>query len=74
MERVFQIVEQAWREDTASSNALIRSIYLPDLGDFLLYSAVLANGMVLSMVFSEKTSVSTIRRQARRLSQSLSRM
>jgi hypothetical protein len=74
IEHIFQTVVQAWREDSAASNALIRSIYLPDLGDFLLYSAVLANGMVLSMVFNEKTSVSTIRRQARRLSQSLSRM
>jgi REP element-mobilizing transposase RayT len=71
MQRLFQIVDAAWRTASAPSDALTRYITLPDAGEFLLYSMVVEGDMVLSMVFGANTSLRTIRRQARRLGESL---
>jgi CheY-like chemotaxis protein/REP element-mobilizing transposase RayT len=71
MQRLFQLVDNAWLTSTAPPDALIRFITLPDAGEFLLYSTHVEYDLVLSMVFNANTSVRTIRRQARRLSESL---
>ncbi|GAB4422482.1 MAG: hypothetical protein Kow00106_19640 [Anaerolineae bacterium] len=71
MQRLFEIVDAAWRTASAPSDALTRYITLPDAGEFLLYSMVVEGNMVLSMVFGANTSLRTIRRQARRLGESL---
>jgi CheY-like chemotaxis protein/REP element-mobilizing transposase RayT len=71
MQRLFEIVDAAWRTASAPSDALTRYITLPEAGEFLLYSMVVEGNMVLSMVFGANTSLRTIRRQARRLGESL---
>ncbi len=71
MQRLFEIVDAAWRTASAPSDALTRYITLPEVGEFLLYSMVVEGNMVLSMVFGANTSLRTIRRQARRLGESL---
>ncbi len=71
MQRLFEIVDTAWRTAFAQSDALIRYITLPEAGEFLLYSMPVEGDMVLSMVFGANTSLRTIRRQARRLGESL---
>lgn len=71
VQRLFEIVESAWRSAFAHSDALIRYITLPEAGEFLLYSMPVEGDMVLSMVFGANTSLRTIRRQARRLGESL---
>jgi DNA-binding response OmpR family regulator len=71
MERLFYIVDAAWQTGPATSDALIRFITLPDMGEFLLYSTLVDHSLRLSMVFNASTPVRTIRRQARRLSESL---
>jgi DNA-binding NarL/FixJ family response regulator len=68
---LFKIVDDAWQSATTVSDSLIRFITLPEVGEFLLYSAQVENGMALSMVFHADTPVRAIRRQARRLSESL---
>jgi DNA-binding response OmpR family regulator len=70
-EALFRIVDDAWQSATTVSDSLIRFINLPDVGEFLLYSAQVENGMTLSMIFHADTPVRVIRRQARRLSESL---
>ncbi len=70
-QRLFQVIETAWQTSTNTSNALIRFITLPDLGEFLLYSTMVEEDLFLSMLFGADTPVHTIRRQASRLSQSL---
>ncbi len=72
MDRLFQIVDTAWQTRSGESNALMRFITLPEVGDFLLYSKQVEYDLLLSMAFNANTSVRTIRRQARRLSESLS--
>jgi len=71
MERLFQIVNSTWEAGTGESGSLIRFIRLPDAGEFLLYSAQIEGDLILSMIFNANTPVRTIRRQARRLSESL---
>jgi CheY-like chemotaxis protein/REP element-mobilizing transposase RayT len=71
MQRLFQVVDAAWMTSTASSDALIRFITLPEAGEFLLYSTQVDYDLILSMAFNANTPVRTIRRQARRLSESL---
>jgi DNA-binding NarL/FixJ family response regulator/REP element-mobilizing transposase RayT len=68
---LFTIVDDAWQTTTTVSDSLIRFITLPDVGEFLLYSAQVEAGMTLSMIFHADTPVRAIRRQARRLSASL---
>jgi DNA-binding response OmpR family regulator len=68
---LFEIVDDAWQSATTVSDSLIRFITLPEVGEFLLYSAQVENGMTLSMIFHADTPVRVIRRQARRLSESL---
>ncbi len=70
-ETLFKIVDDAWQTTTTVSDSLIRFITLPEVGEFLLYSAQVENGMTLSMIFHADTPVRAIRRQARRLSESL---
>ncbi len=72
--RLFNTVDNAWRTSPAASDALIRYIALPDAGEFLLYSTRVEADMTLSMVFGASTPLRTIRRQARRLSESLNLM
>jgi CheY-like chemotaxis protein/REP element-mobilizing transposase RayT len=69
--RLLRTVDAAWRTSPAASDALIRYIALPDAGEFLLYSTRVEANMTLSMVFGASTPLRTIRRQARRLSESL---
>lgn len=72
MDRLFDIVDAAWQTRSSDdTDSLMRYITLPDAGDFLLYSKLVAGGLILSMVFNLDTTVSVIRRQARRLSESL---
>jgi DNA-binding response OmpR family regulator/REP element-mobilizing transposase RayT len=68
---LFTLVDNAWQVSTTASDSLIRFVTLPDVGEFLLYSAQVENGMILSMAFHADTPVRAIRRQARRLSESL---
>ncbi|MBN1681214.1 MAG: transposase [Anaerolineae bacterium] len=70
-QRLFEIVENAWRSSSGTSGSLIRFIHLPEAGEFLLYSSQVEENMVLSMVFHAGMPVRTIRRQARRLRESL---
>lgn len=70
IEVLFEAVAEAWRSRT-DSESLMRFISVPEVGDFLLYSAALAGDMRLSMVFHADTPVRTIRRQARRMGESL---
>ena len=72
--RLFNTVDNAWRTSPAASDALIRYIALPDAGEFLLYSTRVEADMTLSMIFGASTPLRTIRRQARRLSESLNLM
>jgi DNA-binding response OmpR family regulator/REP element-mobilizing transposase RayT len=67
---LFKVVDETWQTKTGS-DSLIRFVTLPDVGEFLLYSVVVENGLALSMIFSADTPVRAIRRQARRLSESL---
>jgi REP element-mobilizing transposase RayT len=69
MDRLFDLVDRAWQ--SATSDALIRFITLPEAGEFLLYSAQVEHDLILSMVFHSAIPVRTIRKQARRLSESL---
>ncbi len=71
MDDLFLLVDNAWRSSPAESNSLIRFIALPEVGEFLLYSTLVEHDLILSMVFSSDIPVRTIRRQARRLSESL---
>jgi CheY-like chemotaxis protein/REP element-mobilizing transposase RayT len=71
-ERLFQVVDHAWQTTSPDlTGPLVRFVNLPDAGDFALYSAPLGSDLYLSMVFHADTPVRTIRRQARRLSESL---
>lgn len=69
--RLFETVDSAWHNSPPESSSLIRYIALPGSGEYLLYSARVEDDMRLSMVFNANTSVRAIRRQARRLSESL---
>ena len=69
--RLLSAVDAAWRTSPAASDALIRYIALPDAGEFLLYSTRVEADMTLSMIFGTNTPLRTIRRQARRLGESL---
>ncbi|HEX3051521.1 MAG TPA: hypothetical protein VHP83_12750, partial [Aggregatilineaceae bacterium] len=71
MERLFEIIDAAWSTSTVESASLIRFVTLPDFGDFLLYSGFVEENLILSMVFQANTPVNVIRRQARRLAESL---
>lgn len=71
VEGIFQKIHKAWANTAIESNSLIRFVALPQAGEYLVYSTRLANDLTLSMAFHASTSVSTIRRQARRLSESL---
>ena len=71
MTRLFQIVDKAWQSGPSHSDALIRFVNLPEAGEFLLYSKLVDEGMILSMAFNASMPVRTIRLQARRLSESL---
>jgi len=72
--RLLSTVDAAWCTSPAASDALIRFIALPDAGEFLLYSTRVEADMTLSMVFGTNTPLRTIRRQARRLGESLNLM
>lgn len=72
--RLLGTVDAAWRTSPAASDALIRYIALPDAGEFLLYSTRVEADMTLSMVFGANIPLRTIRRQARRLGESLNLM
>lgn len=71
LERLEQTIAVAWSTSPPDHDSLSRYVTLPDAGEFLLYSTAVGGGMVLSMVFSSNTSIRTIRRQARRLSEAL---
>jgi len=71
IDQVFEIVKQGWRTSPAASDALIRFVVLPEVGEILLYSTLIEQDLTLSMVFSRNTRVRTVRQQARRLSESL---
>lgn len=69
---IFERIDRAWSESSATSDALIRFVPLPDGGEYLVYSALIGDDqMTLTMAFHANTSLSLIRRQARRLSESL---
>ena len=72
--RLLSTVDAAWHTSPAASDALIRYVALPDAGEFLLYSTRVEADMTLSMVFGTNTPLRTIRRQARRLGESLNLM
>lgn len=72
MDRLFDLVDGAWQTRSSDdTDSLMRYITLPEAGDFLLYSKLVAGDLILSMVFHLDTTVSVIRRQAQRLGQSL---
>jgi len=71
IDQVFEMVKQGWRTSPAASDALIRFVVLPEVGEILLYSTLIEQDLTLSMVFSRNTRVRTVRQQARRLSESL---
>ncbi len=71
LERLERAIETAWSTSPPDYDSLSRFVALPGIGEFLLFSMSVANGMALSMVFNANTPVRTIRRQARRLSESL---
>ena len=71
LDRLERAIQNAWSTSPPDYDSLSRFITLPDLGEFLLFSMVVADGMILSMIFNANTPVRTIRRQARRLSESL---
>ena len=71
MDHLFTEIARAWQTSTVESDTLMRYIRVPEFGEFLLYSMLVEDGLLLSMVFHAGTSIRTIRRQARRLSVSL---
>jgi len=71
LERLERAIETAWSTSPPEYDSLTRFVTLPGVGEFLLFSRTVAEDMVLSMVFNANTPVRTIRRQARRLSESL---
>ena len=72
LNRLFRYVDEAWSQRSAShTNALVRFVSLPDAGEFLLYSILVEEALALSMVFDAGTPLSIIRRQARRLRESM---
>lgn len=71
LDRLQRAIETAWSTSPPDYDSLSRFVTLPDLGEFMLFSMVVADGMLLSMIFNANTPVRTIRRQARRLSESL---
>lgn len=71
IEGIFLKIHKAWANTAVESNSLIRFVTLPGAGEYLVYSTRLVNDLILNMAFHASTSVSTIRRQARRLSESL---
>lgn len=71
MDRLFSTVDNAWRSSPPQTDSLIRYISLPDVGECLLYSVLVEQDLALSMIFNANTPVRAIRRQARRLSESL---
>jgi hypothetical protein len=68
--RLFEVVDNAWETTTSVSDSLIRFVTLLDIGEFLLYSAMVENGMTLSMVFHADTLYARSAAR-RRLSESL---
>ncbi len=70
MDQLFDLVDQAW-QNSPNSESLIRYITLEESGEFLLYSTRVEHDLFLSMVFHSAMPVRTIRKQARRLSESL---
>jgi REP element-mobilizing transposase RayT len=71
MAELFAIVEESWQTNLFPPDSLVRYITLPRAGDYLFYSVRDVEDRVLSMVFDSKTSMRTIRCQARRLSEAL---
>lgn len=70
IEALFAEVSASWRSRTDSAS-LMRFVSIPECGDFLLYSAALSDDMTLSMVFHADTPLRIIRRQARRIGESM---
>lgn len=68
---LFDEVVRAWSTSRTDSTSLMRYVGVPNVGEFLVYSVQVANELILSMAFHANTSLRTIRRQARRLSESL---
>ncbi len=71
IEDLFETVRTAWQTASGGSDSLIRFVNVAETGDFLLYSVQVENGLTLSMIFHADTPVRAIRRQARRLSETL---
>ena len=70
MDRLYDIVTSAWQTRSATPS-LMRYIRLPDLGEFMLYSTVVEDDLILSMIFHSGMSIHATRRLAQPISTSL---
>ncbi|WP_119067551.1 response regulator [Aggregatilinea lenta] len=71
MDSLYEIVTSAWQTSSATSPSLMRYIGLPDMGQFMLYSTVVEDDLILSMIFHAGMSIHATRRLAQRISTSL---
>ncbi|MGQ9851164.1 MAG: transposase, partial [Aggregatilineaceae bacterium] len=71
IQRAFEISDAAWHKKPPHLDSIFRYITLPEVGEALLYAVAVEGDMVLSLIFAARTSLHTIRRQARRLGESL---
>ena len=71
IQRAFEILDAAWHKKPPHLDSIFRYITLPEVGEALLYAVAVEGDMALSLIFAARTSLHTIRRQARRLGESL---
>lgn len=70
MDRLYDTVTSLWQTSSATPS-LMRYIRLPDMGDFMLYSTVVEDDLILSMIFHAGMSIHATRQLAQRISTSL---
>ncbi|HML23144.1 MAG TPA: response regulator [Aggregatilinea sp.] len=71
MDRLYEMVITAWQTSSTTLPTLMRYIRLPDMGEFMLYSTVIEDDLILSMIFHAGMSIHATRRLAQRISTSL---
>jgi len=72
MPGVAEAIHRAWHSAADVGETLIRNLFLPDVGDILLYSTATLDGMRLSMLFPFDTPVKGMRKLAQNLTAALS--
>ncbi len=68
------LISAAWPGEPEKGASLVRFIHVPEAGDYLLYSIVSAESLILSMLFPADMPLKIIRKQARDLLNALERV